>query len=95
MFEVINKSYENIINSLAEVCINSTPLGYKTCSPPPSLVKNFSCDGQTGLTGMKLAKPRRILHMFTFGFEVDTLEILLREEAGVVNFFFLVAMKNN
>ena len=60
-------------------------------SPPPLLTKDdVSCDGQTGLDGAKLEHPRRILHLFTMGFEIDTLEILLREEEDVVDFIFIV-----
>ena len=60
-------------------------------SPPPLLTKaDVSCYGQTGLSGAKLEHPRRILHLFTMGFEIDTLEILLREEEDVVDFIFIV-----
>ena len=48
------------------------------------------CDGQSGLTGERLARPRKLVLMFLFGFEVDTLEIALREQQDLVDKIFLV-----
>ena len=48
------------------------------------------CTGQSGLTGERLARPRKLVLMFLFGFEVDTLEIALREQQDLVDKIFLV-----
>ena len=40
--------------------------------------------------GHLLAKPRQIILLFKFGFDVDTLEIALREQGTLVNKIFLV-----
>lgn len=61
----------------------------ETCRPPP-LDPYPICSGGTGLTGSLLEHPRRIVHMVMLGFEVDTLEIMLREELDVVDVIFLV-----
>ena len=43
----------------------------------------------TGL-GEKLSKPRNLAIMMLFSFEVDTLEIALRETLDLIDVFFLV-----
>ena len=41
-------------------------------------------------TGKVLPTRRKIVHMILFGFEVDTLEIQLREAADLVDHYFIV-----
>ena len=48
------------------------------------------CQRQPGLTGKMLDNPRRIILMFLFGFEVDVLEIALRQQQDLVDKIFLV-----
>ena len=59
------------------------------CSAP-KLPRLPSCQGQPGLTGARLASPRRLVLMILFSFEVDTLEIALREMIDIVDVIFLV-----
>eukprot|EP00854_Cymbomonas_tetramitiformis_P017626 gene17626-20995_t len=57
------------------------------CTPPRETPSN--CD-QPANTGRRHSQPRKLVHMVLFSFEADTLEILLNEEAGLVDAFFLV-----
>ncbi len=41
-------------------------------------------------SGHLLDKPRQIILLIVFGFDVDTLEIALREQGSLVNKVFLV-----
>ena len=59
------------------------------CSAP-QLPRLPSCQGQPGLTGARLASPRRLVLMILFSFEVDTLEIALREQLEHVDKIFIV-----
>ena len=49
-----------------------------------------SCQNQTGLTGELLKTNRKIVLMILFSFEVDTLEIALREQQDLVDMIFIV-----
>ena len=49
-----------------------------------------SCSGQPGLTGRRLASPRKLVLLFLFGCEADVLEIALREQLDLVDKVFLV-----
>ena len=49
-----------------------------------------TCGDQSGLTGKRLTKPRKIILMFLFGFEADVLEIALRQQHDLVDKIFLV-----
>ena len=60
-----------------------------SCSPPV-LPPTPSCHGQPGLTGERLARPRKVVLMMMFSFEVDTLEISLREQMDWVDKIFIV-----
>ena len=75
------------LSSLAALSPHSSP--NQSCSPPilPPLP---SCTGQPGLSGERLSKPRKVVLMMMFGFEVDTLEISLREQLDWVDTLFLV-----
>ena len=61
----------------------------QTCFPPP-LPRYPACKGETGLTGMRLDKPRKVVLMILFGFEVDTLEIALMEQMDLLDKIFIV-----
>ena len=54
------------------------------------LVRYPDCSGQPGLTGRRLAEPRKIVLMILFAFEVDTLEIALKEQQDMVDKIFIV-----
>ena len=47
---------------------------------PPFIPIVPTCHGETGLTGEILGKPRKVVLMILFSFEVDTLEIALWEQ---------------
>ena len=57
---------------------------------PESLPKYPSCSGETGLTGKMLTRPRKLVLMILFAFEVDTLEIALKEQMDVLDKIFIV-----
>ena len=63
-----------------------------TCVPPGPLPPPSSCEASsnTGLTGKLLAQPRTIVMMTMFGFEVDTLEIALREQLDYLDMIFII-----
>jgi len=60
-----------------------------TCAPP-LLPEQPVCTGGQAFTGKRHPSPRRLYSMLLLGFEVDTLEILLREQVGLVDMFCLV-----
>lgn len=77
------------IPSLAAVASLPPPAPSNTsCSPPP-LPPLPSCS-DPAFTGKVLPTRRKIVHMILFGFEVDTLEIQLREAADLVDHYFIV-----
>ena len=49
-----------------------------------------NCSNQPGLTGKRLNSPRKLFLMFLFSFEVDTLEIALKEQQDMLEKVFLV-----
>ena len=53
-----------------------------------SIKSNAVSDGY--FAGHLLVKPRQIILLIVFGFDVDTLEIALREQGNLVNKIFLV-----
>ena len=53
-----------------------------------SIKTNVVSDGY--FAGYLLDKPRQIILLIVFGFDVDTLEIALREQGNLVNKIFLV-----
>merc|ERR1712018_170001 len=59
-----------------------------TCRPTPLPSKPICND--TAFSGNKLEKPRKLALMLMFGFEVDTLEVQLREVVDVVDVIFIV-----
>ena len=48
------------------------------------------CTSQPGLTGELLEKPKKIILMMIFSFEVDTLEVALKEQQDLVDKIFIV-----
>ena len=48
------------------------------------------CRSQEGLTGELLESPRKIILMMIFSFEVDTLEVALKEQQDMVDKIFIV-----
>ena len=61
------------------------------CSSPPPLPQEVDCTAfPDGLSGVRRPAPVRIAHMIQFGFEVDVLEIHLRELYDVVDYFFIL-----
>ena len=63
-----------------------------TCVPPGPLPPPLSCDAarNPGLSGKLLTRPRAVVMMIMFGFEVDTLEIALREQLDYVDTIFII-----
>ena len=63
-----------------------------TCSSPPPLPPPTTCPAatNTALTGERLHQPRQLVMMIMFGFEVDTLEIALREQLEYLDKVFIV-----
>ena len=74
-----------------------TPINH-TCQPPPPIVvtdcaATASSDHTKNnniLMGRRRPKPARVGHAIQLGFDIDTLEILLRELSAVVDWFFVV-----
>ena len=78
------------ITSLASLASLPPPVSPSpTCLPPP-LPSVPDCSNQTGLTGELLTIPRNLVLMILFGFEVDTLEIALKEQLDLVTTVFIV-----
>jgi hypothetical protein len=78
------------IPSLAAVASLPPPAApAPACLAPPPLPAPPACT-DTAFTGELLPQRRKIVHMILFAFEVDTLEIQLREAADLVDHYFLV-----
>ena len=81
----------NAVLSLAKLAMVPPPAPVSSsCSPPPSPPSPPSCEGQSALTGQLLPRPRRLVLLMMFSFEVDTLEINLREQLDWVDMIFIV-----
>lgn len=80
----------NAILSLARLSLEPPPAPVSPSCSPPSLPPVPSCQGNTALTGHYLVKRRRLVLMMLFSFEVDTLEISLREQHDWVDMIFIV-----
>ena len=80
----------NPILTLSSLSALSPPSSSPPSCSPPTLPHIPSCAGQPGLTGERLAHERKVVLMMMFGFEVDTLEISLREQLDWVDTVFLV-----
>ena len=89
-----------ILQELVGVLLEDPPVPPNaTCAAPPVPVPLADaaggdlhfCSGRgTGLKSPARKTPRKIGHMVMFGFEPDTLEVLLREEMDVVDYIFIV-----
>ena len=80
----------NPISSLASLASLPPPIPPSPTCLPPTLPLVPSCDNQTGLTGELLTTPRQLVLIILFGFEVDTLEIALKEQLDLVTMVFIV-----
>ena len=87
--EIILRSNKNILKLLADVA-KIPPSVMSTSATAPPLPPRPNCKGLSGLTGELLARPRKLIHLFTLAFEIDTLEIVLREEHDIVDKIFIV-----
>ena len=81
---------EDPIFSLSALASLSPPSAVNPSCTPPSLPTIPSCSDQTGLTGRLLDHPRKVILMMLFSFEVDVLEISLREQIDLVDRIFIV-----
>ena len=70
-------------------CLLGLGLDKTSSSEEWSLIK-IKCYLMFNYSGYLLAKPRQIVLLLVFGFDVDTLEIALREQESLVNKIFLV-----
>ena len=62
-----------------------------SCVPEPLQQATSSiCLDQPGLTGRRFKEPRRLILLILFGFEVDVLEIALKQQQDLVDKIFLV-----
>ena len=82
--------YRDLVYVLANVSSLPPPAPVSPSCRPPALPSWPDCSGQPGLTGQIMEHPRRLGLMILFGFEVDTLEIALREQHRMVDKVFLV-----
>ena len=84
---------EGLIGSIAEFAIMEprTPIR-DSCLSAPELpdAKASNCEAYPDLFSGMRNKPAKIAHMIQFGFEVDVLEIHLRELYAVVDVFFIL-----
>ena len=64
----------------------------KSCVPPPLLNQSdINCSAyQFAFNGKKHKSPVRVAHLIQFGFDVDVLEIQLRELHDVVDYIFII-----
>ena len=82
---------EQIINMLTNaVSIEPLHAVHKSCGASSISPEMPSCHGQSALSGKLLEKPRKIVLMLMFGFEVDTLEIALKQQQDLVDKIFLI-----
>ena len=80
---------KNPITSLAALAALPPPVPPSpSCRPPPLPTEPICND--TAFSGQRLDKPRKLALMLMFGFEVDTLEVQLREVVDLVDVIFIV-----
>ena len=95
MFPNIRKGVElpyssDPILSLSSLASLTPPVAPSSSCSPPEIPSIPSCSSDPGLTGKLLSSPRKLVLMMLFGFEVDTLEISLREQLNWVDTVFIV-----
>ena len=89
--DVLNISIsEDPILSLSALASLSPPSPSNPSCTPPSQPRLPSCSDQPGLTGRRLDHPRKVILMILFSFEVDVLEIALREQIDWVDRIFII-----
>ena len=80
----------DLVFTLAQVAAMTPHVPVNMSCLPPPLPTVPMCHGETGLTGDRLDRPRKVVLMILFSFEVDTLEIALREQLDLLDKVFLV-----
>ena len=85
-----NSTKGDLVFTLAQVAATTPPVPINMSCLPPPITTLPTCHGETGLTGEILGKPRKVVLMILFSFEVDTLEIALREQLDLLDKVFLV-----
>ena len=85
-----NSTKGDLVFTLALVAATTPPVPINMSCLPPPIPTLPTCHGETGLTGEILGKPRKVVLMILFSFEVDTLEIALREQLDLLDKVFLV-----
>ena len=88
-------SQDDLIELLANVSATAPPAEINQSCRAESLteIEDMVCDDKAnnpGLEGPRLSEPRKVVMMILFGFEVDTLEIALREQLDIVDKMFIV-----
>ena len=81
---------DNPVPSLAAVAALPPHVNINYSCHPPSLPPSPDCHVDPGFTGEQLVQPRKLVLMILFSFEVDTLEIMLKEVQDLVDFIFIV-----
>jgi hypothetical protein len=82
-----------LIGELVEFDVVEPTVGInQTCMAPPALPDpaKIDCSSFGSAFGDKRDHPAKVAHMIQLGFEVDTLEIHLRELYDVVDYFFIL-----
>ena len=79
---------DNLVNVLSVLAALPPPEPPSPLCQAPPVLPPTSCD-DPGL-GELLATPRRLVTMILFSFELDTLEIAIREMMDIVDVIFLV-----
>ena len=77
------------VSTLAGLAALAPPAPINESCPRPPLPRVPACL-DSAFSGEALIRPRKLALMLLLGFEVDTLEIHLREAVGLVDVIFLV-----
>ena len=83
-------SQPSLVARLARVAALPPPTPPSPSCSPPSPPPVPSCMGHTGLLGPRRARPRKMVMMILFGFEVDIMEIMLRDSLDLLDRLFVV-----
>jgi hypothetical protein len=82
-----NSQFEELIHFYSEFAIMEPTVPVSPDCQPPELT--LVCEGEA-LTGTARESPVKMAHIIQFGFDVDTLEVLLHELHGVVDHLVLL-----